>query len=78
MHYDFYDLKIDIKYYITAFCFWVIKKINYSKDRNLSQRLFIAAEDYNCRPGTNNYFTHDGRDCQEIDVALEISKRDNI
>ncbi len=40
---------------LTTACIWVIRKLNRSKDRCLSQRLFMVAEGYNTRPGTFNY-----------------------
>ena len=45
----------DVPNYITNLLVWFIKKINPSKNRVLSQKLFDLAEDYNTRPGTSNY-----------------------
>lgn len=39
----------------TRFLLWSLAKINRVKDNRLSQELFDLAEDYNTRPGTNNY-----------------------
>jgi len=74
----FYWFMLDLQYYITKICLWLVKKINTSKSRNLSQVLFLMAEDYNTRPGTNNYFTHEGKDCQLIDGIKETELRDSI
>lgn len=41
---------------LTTACLWIIRKLNTSKDRCLSQRLFEVAENYNTRPGTFNYY----------------------
>lgn len=48
-----------MRFNITKLCLWIICKINKHKDRCLSQHLFNVAEDYNTRPGTNNYHMDD-------------------
>lgn len=40
----------------TSILLYLVTKINSGTDRNLSQKLFDMAEDYNTRPGTFNYF----------------------
>jgi len=50
-----WELKIWSIGLVTDICLLIINKINPYKDRCLSQRLFDLAEDYNTRPGTNNY-----------------------
>lgn len=70
----FCDFMLDLCYYITRICLWIVKKVNPHKNRNLSQVLFLMAEDYNTSPGTNNYFTYDGEDCQEINFTKETNK----
>lgn len=41
---------------LTNLLLYFVAKLNRYKDRNLSQKLFDMAEDYNTRPGTFNYF----------------------
>jgi len=41
---------------LTNLLLYFVAKLNRYKDRNLSQRLFDMAEDYNTKPGTFNYF----------------------
>jgi len=50
-----YKIKETIQDWITSFCLWIVKKVNRGADRCLSQRLFEMAEEYNCRPGIDNY-----------------------
>jgi len=50
-----YKIKIAIKLIITNICINIIRKINKHCDRILSNKLHNLAEEYNTRPGINNY-----------------------
>ena len=52
---DLYSLKLQIQHRLTLTVLWLILKINPHKSNCLSQRLFNLAENYNTRPGTDNY-----------------------
>lgn len=52
---DLYSLRLQIQHRLTLTLLWFIQKVNPYKDGGVSQRLFDLAENYNTRPGTNNY-----------------------
>lgn len=56
-----WEIKGFIRDTINELCFFIIRKTNRYKDRNLSQNLFDIAEEYNTRPGKNNYYIKDNQ-----------------
>lgn len=50
---------------MTDFLLWTVCKINRSKDKFLSQRLFEIAELYSCRPGNFDYYNKYEGTCED-------------